>query len=394
MNDVIVVGLGPAGATAALRLASMGYKVVALDKESFPRSKSCGGCVSAKIDAIKDFDFSHIVESTVTGAIFSLKGSKSIDIRSDNVVGYNISRTVFDALLVEKAREAGATILEGRRVKDFIATSGSVTVITDTGEAFKGKFLVCADGSAGGVARQYFGFDPTHGAVALTAEVPCDASLIEELKGKLFIDLGSVPHGYAWVFPKKKHLSVGVAGDIRRMTGRKLRDTFEAFTRDHSVLKDFVIDESIGCTLPFFYKGMPSVTKGRVLAVGDAGHLVDPFLGEGIYFAIRSAQIAAEAIDGCLSKKTNTLAHYSDWVRGDIARDFLALEKLGKLIYSYPRLWFAMVERNPDIMLRYFDVIRGELRAEEFYKWVFSKVKKKPWKLIRGLLSGSRDKQA
>ncbi|VAW38288.1 hypothetical protein MNBD_DELTA02-52, partial [hydrothermal vent metagenome] len=203
MNDVIVVGLGPAGSSAAYRLASMGYKVIGLDKELFPRYKSCGGCVSTKIDAIKDFDFSHLVESTVKGVTFSFKAKKNLDIISDKPLGYNIRRDVFDNFLVEKAREAGAKILEERRVKDFVATPGSVTVITDTGEAFKGKFLICADGSAGGVARQYFGFDPKQSAVSLTAEVPYEASMVEDMRGKLYIDFGSVPYGYAWVFPKE-----------------------------------------------------------------------------------------------------------------------------------------------------------------------------------------------
>jgi len=390
MNDVIVVGLGPAGSSAAYRLASMGYKVIGLDKELFPRYKPCGGCVSTKIDAIKDFDFSHLLESTVKGVTFSFKAKKNLDILSDKPLGYNIRRDVFDNFLVEKAREAGAKILEERRVKDFVATPGSVTVITDTGEAFKGKFLICADGSAGGVARQYFGFDPKQSAVSLTAEVPYEASMVEDMRGKLYIDFGSVPYGYAWVFPKEKFLSVGMAGEARRMTGRRLHDCFETFIRRHRVLKDFNIEERTGCTIPLFYKGMPPATKGRVLAVGDAGHMVDPFLGEGIYFAIKSAQVAAEAVDGCLSKKANSLAHYSDWVRNDLARDFIALEKLSKLIYSYPRLWFGMIERNPDIMLRYYDVIRGETGADEFYKWVFAKVKQKPWKVIRGWMGGAQ----
>ncbi len=254
MNDVIVVGLGPAGSTAAYRLASMGYKVIALDKESFPRYKPCGGCVSTKIDAIKDFDFSHLVESTISGAIFSFKAYKSLDIISDKPLGYNIMRDVFDNFLVEKAQQAGAKILEERRVKDFIVTPSSVTVITDTGEAFKGKFLICADGSVGGVARQYFGFDSKESAISLTTEVSCDTSELAEMMGKIFIDFGFVPHGYAWIFPKKKFLSVGVAGEARYLKGRKLQDCFEAFTRGHRVLKDCVIEKRTGCTIPFFYR--------------------------------------------------------------------------------------------------------------------------------------------
>ena len=116
MHDVIVVGLGPAGSTAAYELASSGLRVLALDKEKFPRYKSCGGCISTKIERELDFDISGAVEDTVYGATFTYKSGRPVDIMSDRPVGYNVMRDRFDNLLVGKAREAGAEVIDGCRV--------------------------------------------------------------------------------------------------------------------------------------------------------------------------------------------------------------------------------------------------------------------------------------
>ncbi len=383
MYDAIIVGLGPAGATAAYRLASKGFKVLGLDKESFPRYKSCGGCVSTKIDKILDFDISGTVEATVNGATFSFRGERSLDIISDRPVGYNVRREVFDKFLVDRAREAGAEVLEGRKVAAFNDTGRSVRVLCATGESFDARFLICADGASGGVARRYFGLNPKESAVSLTAEVPYDPSQVEDIHGRLFIDFGSVPYGYAWIFPKKRFLSVGIAGESRRVGGR-IKECFSEFVSSHSVLKGMEIPRRVGCTIPLYYEGIPRVVKGRVLAVGDAGHMVDPFLGEGIYFAIKTAQAASDVVAGCLEAGTADTDGYQDWLSEEMYRGFSSLVRLARLVYNHPRLWYRMVEKDPQIMHRYYDIIRGEGDPEEFYRWIFSKVKQKPWKVLRG----------
>lgn len=380
MYDAIVVGLGPAGSTAARDLAGAGLRVLGIDKEKFPRYKSCGGCISIKIAGLLDFDISGAVEETVYGATFTYKSERTLDILSGSPVGYNVMRDTFDHLLLEKAREAGAEIIEGLRVKSAADNGSSVKVTTVDGRVFEAKALVGADGAAGFTGRELFGLEPKESAVSITAEVPYDRAS-SDYSGKLFIDFGCVPYGYAWIFPKEKFLSVGIAGDAPKVGGR-IKEYFNAFVNSHEALKGLKIDERTGWTVPIFYNGAAPAVKGRVVLAGDTGHLVDPFLGEGIYYAIRTAKAAASAIiDNIGAGKP--LASYQEWLEKEIYPEFKSAEKLSDLVYNHPRLWYSIIEKDPEIMQRFYNVIRGEEECASFYRWVFGKVSSKPWKALR-----------
>lgn len=381
MYDVIVAGLGPAGSTAAYTLASKGLKVLGLDKETFPRYKSCGGCISTKIEKILDFDIKEVVEETIAGATFTYKSERALDIISDRALGYNVMRDRFDHHLMKKAKEAGAEVVEGKRVTGVVDDGGSVTVKCADGSSYKGRFLVGADGASGVVGRSYFGLNPKEVAVSVTAEVPYDRACAG-YKGKLFIDFGCVPYGYAWIFPKEKYLSAGIAGDTAKIHG-KIKDYFSAFLATHEALKGLKVDERVGWTVPIYYTGAPSSVKGRVLLAGDTGHLVDPFLGEGIYYAIRTAKGAASVIIESMDKGSSDLSAYQGWLEREILPEFKSAERLSDLVYNHPRLWYSIIEKDPDIMMRFYNVIRGEETCDSFYEWVFSKIRSKPWKVLR-----------
>src|SRR4030067_1740679 len=109
MYDAIVVGLGPAGSSASRDLAGAGLRVLGIDKETFPRYKSCGGCISTRIGRILDFEISGVVEEKVKGATYTYKSGRAMDIFSDRLVGYNVMRGAFDALLLSQAKEAGGS---------------------------------------------------------------------------------------------------------------------------------------------------------------------------------------------------------------------------------------------------------------------------------------------
>ena len=202
MYDAIVVGLGPAGSTAARGLAMAGLRVLGVDKETFPRYKSCGGCISTKIERILDFDISAAIEERVKGATYTYKSGRAMDILSDRPVGYNVRRATFDALLLAKAKEAGAEVIEGVRVVKAADKGPSVEVKLADGRTFEAKVLVGADGSSGFIGRELFGLNPKEAAVSITAEVPLPKRE-RSYSEKLFIDFGSVPYGYGWIFPKE-----------------------------------------------------------------------------------------------------------------------------------------------------------------------------------------------
>lgn len=381
MYDAIVVGLGPAGSTAAYFLAKSGLKVLGIDKETFPRYKSCGGCISTKIQGLLDFDITPAIEETVTGATFTYKSGRMMDIIGSKPVGYNVMRATFDSFLLDKAKAAGVDTIEGVRVRSVEDTGSSVKVVLSDKRTFEGRVLVGADGSSGFIGRELFGLKHKESAVSITAEVPLKRSE-RDYSGKLFIEFGSVPFGYGWIFPKNDYLSVGIAGDTAK-SGTVIKDCFNEFVSTHPALKGLDVSERIGWTVPVYYEGQPASVKGRVLLVGDTGHLVDPFLGEGIYFAVRTARAAASVIIEYVNGKAG-LAEYRSWLERELFPEFRSAGKLADLIYNHPRLWYSILEKDPDIMLRYYDVIRGDESCVDFHDWVLGKVKSKPWKVLRG----------
>lgn len=380
MYDAIVVGLGPAGSTACRELAKAGLSVLGVDKEKFPRYKSCGGCISTKIERILDFDITGVIEERVTGATYTYKSGRTMDIMSDRPVGYNVMRDKFDDLLLTKAKEAGAGIIEGVRVVKAVDNGSSAAVTLADGRSLEAKVIVGADGSSGFLGRELFGLNPKEAAVSITAEVPLPRSA-RDYSGKLFIDFGGVPYGYGWIFPKEDCLSVGIAGDALKVGGR-IKDYFNEFVGSHEALRGLDLTRRVGWTVPIYYDGAAPSVRGRVILTGDTGHLVDPFLGEGIYYAIRTAKSAASVIIDNIGGKGSLWA-YQDWLEREIHPEFKSAGKLSDLVYNHPRLWYSILEKDPDIMLRFYDVIRGEQECAAFYDWVLGKVKSKPWKILR-----------
>jgi geranylgeranyl reductase family protein len=386
MYDVIVVGLGPAGSTAAYHLAEKGLKVLALDKATFPRNKSCGGCISKKIERILDFDISEVLEDTVYGSILTYRLQRALHIMSDRPLAGNVRRDRFDHFLVEKAKRAGAEVLEGRRVDRVdggqVDVNGPVTVRCGTGEVFKGRVLVAADGALGKMSRDFFGMNHRNATLSMAADIPYERA--EELSGKIFLDFGDYPYGYAWIFPKKRLLSVGVTGDTRKYGG-DIKEFFDSFVSNHYILKDLEVEKREGWTMPLFFKGKEetSMVKGRALLIGDAGHLVDPFLGEGIYYAVKSAQIAATVIhDGIVSGGLD-LHSYNGLLKKEVYSELAAAAELSSLIYGDLKLWYHIIEKDPQVMHRYYDVLRGNDNYVNFYRWVSQKISARPWKVIQ-----------
>jgi len=113
--DVIVVGGGPAGSSAARFCAQAGLKTLLIEKERLPRYKVCGGCLSVKASRLLDFDLSPVIENTITGAKFTYCLKDPFFLESSEPIGFMVMRDRFDQLLGEKALAKGAEMLEGEK---------------------------------------------------------------------------------------------------------------------------------------------------------------------------------------------------------------------------------------------------------------------------------------
>ncbi len=364
--DVIVVGAGPGGSTAAYELARRGVKVGLFEQKGLPRYKPCGGCLSLKIDHILDPDFHPLAEKTVYGATFTFEGLDEFSVRSKRPVAYMVMRDRFDHFLAEKARQAGADVRSGERVLDATETPEGVRVKTRKSK-YEARYLVGADGANGIVAR-CLGLTPQRRvAVCVEAEVTTGPRVPEAPADEVRIEFGAIPFGYGWVFPKGDHLSIGVGG-LRDKIGNP-RAFYDEFLVDQDLVDAITDEKRKGYIIPVFAGGREPIASRRTLLVGDSAALVDPFLGEGIYYAIRSGQLAAEVIGGALSTEAPpALSSYEELIEEEIYREFRPARHIAFFLFAFPRAGYEILKRRLAFVELYFGVLRGEASYADLWR--------------------------
>lgn len=358
--EVIVVGGGPGGAMAARTLAQAGAKVLLLEKARFPRYKPCGGALSAKVLALGP-DVSQVVEDKVTEVIFAAPGEEPIQYRAENPLAYMVQRERFDQLLLNRAQEVGVKVRFGHRVLRAKEVAGGMEVVSDKG-AFRAPVLIGADGAHGAVRRS-FSLPPSRIVLAMDARISVSEEGRNTWRGKALIDFGTIPFGYAWVFPKVCEVSTGVLGEKERVGG--LPGYLNGFLNGQETLSG--PRRVAGWSIPLPAWSLNPGGSSRVLLVGDAAGLVDPFTGEGIYYAMQSGILAATAI---LHGKTQMAERYRTLVRETFEADFRGAAILAGIIHRIPRWSFRALKSHPGAIEAFAAVLRGELTYVAFFQKV------------------------
>jgi geranylgeranyl reductase family protein len=337
--DAVVVGAGPAGSTAAFGLARAGARVLLLDKARFPRDKPCGGGLTYRALRLLPFSVAPVVEEEVDVFELGLGFRRRFVRRTAEPLVVMTQRRRLDAFLVEQAREAGAEFRDGAKVE--------LSPFCVDGVPIDSTVLIGADGVNGATAKT-FGLDGHEHEVALEANVPYGPVARSRYARRAVIEFGIVPGGYGWVFPKGDHVNVGVGGWLHQ--GPRLRTHLARLCREHGIPDD-ALTEVRGYRLPLRRPGA-SPARGRTALVGDAAGLVDPVSGDGIYEALLSAQLAADAALDIIAGRTADFSRYADGLRRVLAlsaaaswRAKLALERFPKLSFALlqaPQAWRAM----------------------------------------------------
>ncbi len=316
---VLVVGAGPAGATAARTLALAGVPVRLLDRAAFPRNKACGGGISFR--ATRRFpylsDALGRISTHVVGRLhLEGPGGESTVVESDGPAALMVRRLEFDALLVELAVEAGVELVSGADVVRASESDGQVTLASRDGRSFRSAVVVAADGVHSTVARR-LGLNPGWPASAVALDMMEEtprAALRDVDPSTLWVaygyspegerppKAGTVPEGYAYIFPKRNHVNVGIGYVLQYYREQvdaspyDLQRQFVERLRARGIVTGASVRENF---TPFLIPvGGPLRAPGRggVLLAGDAGGFVNAFTAEGIYYAMVSGDLAARAI--------------------------------------------------------------------------------------------------
>ena len=301
---MLVVGAGPAGSATALRLARGGASVLLLDRARFPRDKPCGGGLTGRALRHAPCPVEPVVEHVVDRFRIRLRYGRSFTRTHPRPLVLMTQRRRLDLHLAEQAAAAGADFRDGVRVTEVSTDDGGVLARVG-GTQVHADTIVGADGANGIVARSTGLADDVVNGVALEANVPYDIIDRAAVEGTAVIELGVVPGGYGWVFPKGDHANVGVGGWGRE--GPRLRAHLARLSDAHGI-DQAALRDLRGHRLPMRRLGS-TPARGRVLLVGDAAGLVDPLSGDGIYEAFVSAELAAQAIlEGDLAAYGSRLA--------------------------------------------------------------------------------------
>jgi len=287
MYDVIVVGAGPAGSTAAYHCAKYGLKTLILEKERMPRDKPCGGCIQFTFLNPPKY-ISSIVKQKVT-VFKQIIGKQNIDMKNNLLM---FERKDFDYALVKRAVVAGAK-LNYEKVENVIL--GKYPVVKTNKNSYKAKIVIGADGVMNIVAKSAGLFKVRRYAVSFVIEDKTP----EEMKKKFDLNCAYCYHHYPynfWIFPKDDIVNVGIFCVPEKGASFNLQQLLFDFLDEH----DINIDKNKVKGAPIPTELLPKIYTDNIMLTGDAAGFVDPLTGGGIELAMlsgqKAAKVAAEAV--------------------------------------------------------------------------------------------------
>jgi len=371
MFDCIIIGAGPAGATSAYHLAKQGYSVLLLDKASFPRFKPCGGGVSPAIAQWFDFDFTPVIDNTITQVQYSWQMGDPVEATLENVQPmWIVDRGAFDQFLVQQAVQQGATMQNNTEVIS-IQLQGQGWVVKSNNEIWEASYLIGADGVNGPVSK-WLGLGTQDSSLGGSLEVKTNSP--SATPNKAYFEFGLLKNGYIWNFPKSQGYSI--SGAILR--GNKANSE-ELKKQLFTYAREFGLDTNNASYAEYplgLWRENQPLHSQRALIAGEAAGILDPLTGEGIRPSIWTGVKAAEAVSKSLKGDANAIPQYSQVVKEQWGADMILAQRLAGLFYQFPKIAYKVGVKRPSAAQVMGKILCGELRYSDITDKAVSRLKK------------------
>ncbi|MGQ9723494.1 MAG: geranylgeranyl reductase family protein [Candidatus Jordarchaeum sp.] len=354
--DVIVVGAGPAGSMAAMKAAEGGAKTIILEKYRLPRFKLCGGGIANWLVKHLNIPEEVLERQYKVLSFFTPPNYERHDINLGGLGYFGVYRDALDYQLTKLALEKGAELKENTHVEGVVKEEGCVKgVTTKDREKFEGDVVIACDGALSTIAKKCGMWDmwfkekgetwKDQMCFCVGVEMRLGEKVITERYADsymIFTGRDIAPMGYAWIFPKRENVSVGL-GSMAKTLEKKPTDYMNRFIKNNPIASKLLEGGEVvlkrGAWIPIRNAYKPSYDSGLLIA-GDAAGMVSPITGEGVYYAVRAGMdagvTAAEAVNSGDFSAEFLSAYQERWVKsvGNILdfQDQIFQNTVGKIL--------------------------------------------------------------
>ncbi|SFT88926.1 geranylgeranyl reductase family [Algoriphagus locisalis] len=344
--EVAIIGSGPAGAMAAYYLAEKGISTVIIEKETLPRYKTCGGGLVFRGRRKLPFDISAVVDREFFDIKLYFDGDKTpLSSTREVPVISMVMRDEFDNFLIEKAKGLGVHLKQDHKLTG-ITFGETPTLHTSQGD-IHAKLIIAADGALSPTAK-FAGWTETRKLIpALEYEVEVSESDFERLSKEVRFDMDAIPHGYAWSFPKKNHLSLGIASTRRKKID--LKAYYKKYLEKLEI-KEVLSEKAHGFQIPITPR-TDGFFRKNVLLIGDAAGFADPITAEGISNSLWSGKLAAEAIIEANLVPDQAGKLYQQKLEEEMLPEINTSQTAAKWFYSYRIIRNMLLKRYGDFAM-------------------------------------------
>jgi geranylgeranyl reductase family protein len=396
--DVIVAGAGPAGAVAARTLASAGLRTLLVDRAEFPRNKPCGGGISPRASrrfpwfdaALAGIDVHRISKLHLEGP-----GGAVCDVSSAAPSVYLVRRVELDHALVKEAVRAGARLVERFEITQVRRTAEGVTFTSRDGRELSAPAVIAADGVHSVTAKRLgvnARWPETGLAIDMMEETPVE-TLRADRPNVLWIAYAYKGlDGYAYIFPKTRHVNVGV-GCLLSHFKKAVADA--PYELQQSFVNALVADGALQGRsdrrnfTPFLIPiggPMRPAYRGPALFAGDAGGFVNAYTAEGIYYAMVSGELAGRALAKTAGDGVVAGPVYERLWRGELGTELNDAVLIQRYLFAkHDRVNRAVrgAAAAPDLVNLMLSYVTGELSYASFRRRLFMRFPMTIWRVAR-----------